>query len=287
MHSDPAIQKLYEQAKLDVWSKIEYFKKDQQMEQGARYRYVGEGKITRHARAAMIACGITTSPAGMRLIHHEAATTKNGGTSNFRIIEATWRFRHIDGGFEDVVVLGEAADSGDKASNKAMTASKKYAILLWLLAYTGDDPDKTSSSQHERAPANQNASQRTQGASYRDTDEYKQKQAAAAAAAGQASQNTANEGKAAPKASPQTMKDFYSALTNVNQSRRDNEKKNLTVTDMQDALRLHELSRPDWELKSFDRLVFLGEERMGKLIQIMDMDPVNFDVEARVPAKEG
>jgi hypothetical protein len=144
----------YLAAKLAVMKDVKYLRKDKQMEQGARYRYIGEGKIVRLLRKSMILNGLTVAPIRCKLVHHEAVQTAKGGTSHCRILEVTWRLSHVASGqFEDVETVGEAADSGDKGSTKAMTAAKKYALLQAFLIETGDDPDDTSSEQHRRQTA--------------------------------------------------------------------------------------------------------------------------------------
>ncbi len=50
-----------------------------------------------------------------------------------------------------VTSIGEAADYGDKAANKAMTAAMKYNMRQTLIIETGDDPDNTPSTEFERA----------------------------------------------------------------------------------------------------------------------------------------
>ena len=51
-----------------------------------------------------------------------------------------------------VKVLGDGADTGDKASYKAMTGAMKYALRQTFVIETGDDPDDTPSDVQERAP---------------------------------------------------------------------------------------------------------------------------------------
>ena len=49
-------------------------------------------------------------------------------------------------------------DTGDKDSNKAMTAAFKYALRQTLMIETGDDPDKTPNGEFERTEAEQGQS---------------------------------------------------------------------------------------------------------------------------------
>ena len=51
-----------------------------------------------------------------------------------------------DGSFFESVVIGEAMDSGDKASNKALSIGLKYALLQVFCIPTEDDKDPDSTS---------------------------------------------------------------------------------------------------------------------------------------------
>lgn len=59
----------------------------------------------------------------------------------------TWRFVNVENPDESILVqsAGQGADTQDKGAGKAMTYSRKYALLNTLLIPTGEDPDKVSS----------------------------------------------------------------------------------------------------------------------------------------------
>ena len=71
----------------------------------------------------------------------EERTTSKGNTLIYRILKVKYTFFANDGSFVESVVMGEAMDSGDKASNKAMAAAHKYAIIQILSIPTNDDKD--------------------------------------------------------------------------------------------------------------------------------------------------
>jgi hypothetical protein len=52
-----------------------------------------------------------------------------------------FHFYCIDGSNVSTTVIGEAMDSGDKATNKAMSIALKYALLQALLIPTEDEKD--------------------------------------------------------------------------------------------------------------------------------------------------
>jgi hypothetical protein len=66
------------------------------------------------------------------------------GTALFYVrVNVTYHFTHSDGSQADITVFGEAMDSGDKATTKAMSIALKYALLqMFLIPTEGDkDPD--------------------------------------------------------------------------------------------------------------------------------------------------
>lgn len=58
-----------------------------------------------------------------------------------------WRFTNVTDPEDFLLVqsAGQGADTQDKGAGKAMTYSRKYALLNTLLIPTGEDPDKISS----------------------------------------------------------------------------------------------------------------------------------------------
>lgn len=74
-------------------------------------------------------------------------TTKTGGQLFYVVLEVDYKLVSVvDGSYEVISVVGEAMDSGDKATNKAMSAAYKYAcIQLFCIPTWGDnDADKTT-----------------------------------------------------------------------------------------------------------------------------------------------
>jgi hypothetical protein len=76
----------------------------------------------------------------------EERNTKNGAILNYSIQKTAFHFTADDGSKVTAVVIGEGADSGDKASNKALAAAFKYACLQVFCIPTNDpkDPDGES-----------------------------------------------------------------------------------------------------------------------------------------------
>lgn len=73
--------------------------------------------------------------------------TKNGGALFYVTVEAEFDFIAIeDGSKHTVKTYGEAMDSADKATNKAMSAAYKYAAILAFAIPTEGDNDADAQS---------------------------------------------------------------------------------------------------------------------------------------------
>lgn len=78
--------------------------------------------------------------------------TKSGGVSTYVVLDVAFDFvSAVDGSRHEVRTMGEAMDSGDKATNKAMSAAMKYACILAFSIPTEGDND-ADASHHEKAP---------------------------------------------------------------------------------------------------------------------------------------
>lgn len=84
----------------------------------------------------------------------EDRTTRNGSALVYRILTIKFTFYAEDGTSVSSVVVGEGMDSGDKASNKAMSVAHKYA-LLQVFAIPTDDAKDPENESHDVAPKTQ------------------------------------------------------------------------------------------------------------------------------------
>lgn len=73
----------------------------------------------------------------------EERTTKSGTALNYSILTIKYTVYAPDGSNVSCVVIGEGMDSGDKASNKAMSVAMKYAAFQLFMIPTEElvDPD--------------------------------------------------------------------------------------------------------------------------------------------------
>jgi len=82
----------------------------------------------------------------------EERTTKSGGALFSVTVEAEFDFTAAaDGSFRTVRMYGEAMDTADKATNKAMSAAYKYAVMQTFAIPTEGDNDADATT-HEPMP---------------------------------------------------------------------------------------------------------------------------------------
>ena len=78
----------------------------------------------------------------------EERVTKSGGNLIYTILRIKWTVYAEDGSNITTETVGEAMDSADKSSNKAMSASYKYAMMQ-LFCIPTDEPKDTENDTHE------------------------------------------------------------------------------------------------------------------------------------------
>jgi len=74
-------------------------------------------------------------------IAREEGQTKGGAIMHYALLKVRYRFYSTDGSYVDAVTMGEGADAGDKACNKAMSAAYKYALLQTFAIPTDEKKD--------------------------------------------------------------------------------------------------------------------------------------------------
>lgn len=109
--------------------------------QGFKYRSIDA--VMNALNPAMIKHKIFCAPEVIEQIREERTTGK-GSTLIYSVCKIKYRFFTVDGSYVDAVVVGEGMDSGDKATNKAMSVAFKYACFQTFCIPTEnliDDPD--------------------------------------------------------------------------------------------------------------------------------------------------
>lgn len=92
------------------------------------YLYRGIDAVMNALQPAMIKHGIFVVPQVMEEHREERQTTK-GGTLLYSILKIKYTFYAEDGTSVEAIVVGEGMDSGDKATNKALSVGFKYACF--------------------------------------------------------------------------------------------------------------------------------------------------------------
>lgn len=137
---------------LTVMAAVKNVRKDLEVSTGrSSYKAASEAAFLRALRPQLIENGIHVYVAHYSDPTHEVYTTSGGSSMNRVTVMAEVVLHHEPSGTVIIVMaLGEGADSGDKASNKAMTGALKYALRQTFLIETGDDPDVSSSDRQQR-----------------------------------------------------------------------------------------------------------------------------------------
>lgn len=129
------------EAQLAVMREAPYVKKEKSA--GLKYSFASETALIEKLRPVMLEHGIV-GPIPVETTHLQSqdVKTSTGKEMACRLVSRVFKFVHVPTEQEaEVQVIGEAADSGDKAALKAQTIAKKYALREFFLIETGDDPD--------------------------------------------------------------------------------------------------------------------------------------------------
>ncbi len=121
-------------------------KNDTNKQQGFKYR--GIDSVMNALNPAMIKHKIFSVPEVLEQTREERTTAK-GATLIYSVCKMRYRFYATDGSSVDAVVVGEGMDSGDKATNKAMSVAFKYACFQTFCIPTEDLMDDPDADSHE------------------------------------------------------------------------------------------------------------------------------------------
>ena len=107
------------------------------------FKYRGVEAVMNALNPAMIKNKVFCTPEVLEQ-NREERTTSKGASLLYSVCRVRYRFFTTDGSYVDAVVVGEGMDSGDKSTNKAMSAAFKYACFQTFCIPTEnlmDDPD--------------------------------------------------------------------------------------------------------------------------------------------------
>ena len=127
--------------------------KSRRNQQGSGYNFRGIDDVYAALSPLLSSHGLVIIP---RMTEREVIerTSKSGGALFYTTVKADFDFvSSVDGSVHTACTYGEAMDSGDKSTNKAMSAAYKYAAFLTFAIPTEGDNDADATT-HDVAPAN-------------------------------------------------------------------------------------------------------------------------------------
>ena len=106
------------------------------------YKFRGIDAVYNALNPVMSELGLFICPEVLEQTREERKTS-SGGNLVYSILKVKFTMYAPDGSYVECVVIGEGMDSGDKASNKAMSIALKYACFQLFMIPTEDmvDPD--------------------------------------------------------------------------------------------------------------------------------------------------
>lgn len=119
------------------------------------YMYRGIDEVYNALQPALIKNHVFVVPEVLDQ-YREERKGSSGGNLIYSILKVKYTFYAEDGSFVCATVTGEGMDSGDKASNKAMSAAFKYACFQILCIPTEEmaDPDAETPEPSKPSPTN-------------------------------------------------------------------------------------------------------------------------------------
>ena len=129
---------------IEVMADINAIGKDRRnQQQGFQFRGIDD--VMNELHSSLAKGGVFVLP---KVLEETRTTgkTSRGGDMFYTRLKINFGFYAEDGSHVDAVVIGEAMDTGDKASNKALSIGLKYAMLQVFCIPTEDekDPDAVS-----------------------------------------------------------------------------------------------------------------------------------------------
>lgn len=127
-----------------IQADVDFIGKDKQTTGQTSYKYRGVDQVLNTLHPLFAKHKVFAVPEVLEVLNREWKTTKTGNSVVYQTAKVKYTFYAEDGSSVSATVLGEAMDSGDKASNKCMSVAFKYAcfqILSIPTEETAADPD--------------------------------------------------------------------------------------------------------------------------------------------------
>lgn len=130
-----------------IQADIDFIGKNRQTETGQKFKYRGVDQVLNTLHPLFAKYKVFAVPEVLEVLNREWKTTQKGGIVVYQTVKVKYTFYAEDGSNVFAVVIGEAMDSGDKASNKCMSVAYKYACFQILSIPTEEttaDPDENA-----------------------------------------------------------------------------------------------------------------------------------------------
>lgn len=127
-------------------------------QQGFKFRSIDDTVAS--VRKALIKNGIAILPDVMN-VERSTYTTAKGSVMNVADVLVSYTFVAEDGSSLTTSMVGQAADSGDKAVSKAISMAQKYVFFNTFLCGTDADPDAESAPEAAVDPTALSAADKT------------------------------------------------------------------------------------------------------------------------------
>lgn len=112
----------------EMVGRIGVIHKDRTPETGARFNYRGIEDVYAAVNPIMAELGIFVTPEVLSEVRSERISNQ-GKTTGYTRLTVRYTFYASDGSSVSCVTMGEAMDSGDKATPKALSVAQKYAFF--------------------------------------------------------------------------------------------------------------------------------------------------------------
>lgn len=123
----------------------------EQVNKTQNFKYRGVDDVMNALHPALVENGVFVLPTILEHSREERKSAK-GGNLIYSICKMSYKFYADDGSNVEVIILGEAMDSGDKSINKALASAYKYACFQLFCIPTEEmkDPDEESHDVEDR-----------------------------------------------------------------------------------------------------------------------------------------
>lgn len=118
-----------------------------------KYKFRGIDAVMNALNPVMRKYGLFCAPEVLNQVREERVTTA-GGTLKYSLLTVKYTVYAPDGSTVSATVIGEGMDSGDKASNKALSVAFKYAMFQLFCIPTEEfvDPDFETPPDNKQPP---------------------------------------------------------------------------------------------------------------------------------------